>query len=63
MGTECGDIYGPHWSCVNAMYCIYYGTNTNCLDGTRIGHCNSAQQRCMDGPYGDAILAMDTRYC
>ena len=63
IGNECEDIYGPHWSCIQSSYCNYYGTNINCLDGTRIGHCNSAHQRCMDGPYGDAILATDTRYC
>jgi hypothetical protein len=62
--TDCENIYGPHWACYSAKYCTYYGTNTNCAaDGTRIGQCNSAQQRCMDGPYGDAILATDTTYC
>ena len=61
--TDCENIYGPHWTCYAAQYCTYYGTNTNCTDGTRIGACNSAHQRCMDGPYGDAILATDTTYC
>lgn len=60
---DCGTIYGPNWSCILSMYCNYYGTNTQCQDSTKIGHCNSAQQRCMDGPYGDAVLATDTTYC
>lgn len=61
--TDCENIYGPHWTCQAVQYCTYYGTNTYCLDGTKIGRCNSAHQRCMDGPYGDAILSTDTTYC
>jgi len=61
--SDCETIYGPHWSCYNSEYCTYYGTNVNCLDGTRIGQCNSAQQRCIDGPYVDPILKSDTVYC
>ncbi len=60
---DCTNIYGPHWTCYAAQYCTYYGNNTACTDGTRVGQCNSVQQRCMDGPYGGAVLATDTTYC
>ena len=69
-GSECNNdndctlVYGPHWSCYTANnYCTYWGNNTKCTDNTPIGQCNPSQQRCMDGPYGDAILATDTTYC
>jgi hypothetical protein len=61
--TDCENIYGPHWACYATSYCTYNGININCLDNTKIGACNSGQQRCMDGPYGDAILSPDTTYC
>ena len=61
--TDCETIYGPHWACVESSYCTYYGTNTACTDGTKIGACNSGQERCMDGPYGNAILYTDSTYC
>ena len=62
--NDCGVIYGPHWSCNTAYnYCTYWGNNTKCTDNTPIGQCNPSQQRCMDGPYGDAILATSADYC
>ncbi|MBN2251736.1 MAG: hypothetical protein JW724_06660 [Candidatus Altiarchaeota archaeon] len=53
---DCGLIYGPNWVCETTGNCKYVGTNVKCEDETLMGECNELKQRCMDGPFGDAIL-------